>query len=366
LRCFTVGRKHSFRPSKELTGAWKVTTPEVVGGFTAAGYFFARELHKRLGVPVGIINSSWGGSAAQAWTPHRYLAGDEDFAPCLEGLGDAFAAYPEENRIYRQEYPPWRKAYAKAKEQGTEIPPRPKAPRAYPTRAPTGLYNGMIAPIASYAIKGVIWYQGEADAGRWKLYRKLFPMMIQAWRRMWRNPDMPFIFVQLANYETSPTWPYLREAQAMTLALPNTGMAVAIDVGMAKNIHPVNKQAVGYRLALPALANVYGYRIAFSGPMYRAMQVADGEVRISFDHVGGGLATKDGQDLRGFAIAGADKQFVRAVAEVDGDMVVAWSDAVAEPVAVRYAWEANPVCNLYNAEGLPMCPFRTDDWEPEQ
>lgn len=366
LRCFTVGRKHSHRPSKEVTGTWQVTTPEAVGGFTAAGYFFARELHKRLGVPVGIINSSWGGSAARAWTPRRDLAGDEDFAPYLEGLGDAFAAYPEENAVYQQEYAEWRKAYAKATEEKTKAPPRPRAPRAYPTGTATGLYNGMIAPIASYAIKGVIWYQGEADAGRWKLYQKLFPMMIQAWRRDLRNPDMPFIFVQLANYDTSWTWPYLREAQTMALALPNTGMAVAIDVGMAKNIHPTNKQAVGYRLALPALANVYGYGTVFSGPMYRGMEVADRAVKIAFDHVGGGLRTRDGDDLQGFTIAGADKQFVPGVAQIDGDAVVVRSDTVAEPVAVRYAWEPNPVCNLYNAEGLPMCPFRSDDWEPEE
>lgn len=232
---------------------------------------------------------------------------------------------------------------------------------------PAALYNAMIAPLIPYGIKGAIWYQGEANAGRAHQYRTLFPKMIEDWRVRWGQGYFPFLFVQLANFtEKLPQpvesdWAELREAQTMTLDYPNTGMAVSIDIGEADDIHPRNKQDVGKRLALAARKIADSEMIVFSGPIYRSMQIVDGKVVITFDHVGSGLTVK-GDQLTGFAIAGADKKFVWADAQIVGDQVVVSSPKVGNPAAVRYAWANNPACNLYNKEGLPASPFRTDDW----
>jgi len=226
----------------------------------------------------------------------------------------------------------------------------------------------MIAPLVGFPIRGVIWYQGESNAERAYQYRKLFPALIQDWRRAWDEGDFPFLFVQLANYlarvdtpQPSSAWAELREAQLMALSVRNTAMAVTIDIGEADDIHPRNKQDVGGRLALAALAEVYGRKLAYSGPIYKSMQIKGNEVWLSFDHVDGGLAARGGP-LKGFALAGAGRQFVWAEARIKGDKVVVWSDQVSRPVAVRYAWADNPQCNLYNATGLPASPFRTDSW----
>jgi sialate O-acetylesterase len=241
---------------------------------------------------------------------------------------------------------------------------RPKSP-AY---QPSFLYNAMIYPLIPYGIQGAIWYQGESNAGRAHQYRSLFPAMIQDWRKSWQQGDFTFLFVQLANFmEIKPqpaedTWAELREAQTMTLSLPNTGMAVIIDIGEANDIHPRNKQDVGTRLALNARKLVYGEDIPYSGPMYHSMKTEDNKIRIFFDHIYEGLAAKDGKKLMGFAIAGEDKKFVWANAVIDGKTVIVSSPQVKQPVAVRYAWAANPVCNLYNSADLPASPFRTDNW----
>jgi sialate O-acetylesterase len=225
----------------------------------------------------------------------------------------------------------------------------------------------MIAPLVPYAIKGVIWYQGESNVGRAYQYRKLFPALINSWRRAW-GYEFPFLFVQLANFlerkpePTESAWAELREAQLLTLkTVPKTGMAVAIDIGEANDIHPRNKQDVGKRLALAALAIAYGQKIVYSGPIYRSMRIEGNKIRIFFDHVGSGLVAK-GEKLTGFAIAGEDRKFVWANAKIEGNTVVVWSEQVPKPVAVRYGWADNPDCNLYNKEGLPASPFRTDDW----
>ena len=247
------------------------------------------------------------------------------------------------------------------------IPPRPMSPEG-PNR-PMVLYNAMINPVIPFAIKGAIWYQGESNASRAFQYRTLFANMITDWRQTWGVGDFPFLFVQLANFqEANPIpveddWAELREAQTMALALPNTGMAVAIDIGDAQDIHPKNKQEVGKRLALNALKIAYNQDVVFSGPIYKSMQVEDNKIRISFDHVNGGLTTNDGDAVRGFAVAGADSQFVWANVEIDGDQVIVWNNKVSSPVAVRYAWSANPDANLCCKEGLPASPFRTDDWQ---
>ncbi len=234
---------------------------------------------------------------------------------------------------------------------------------------PTVLFNAMINPIVTYAIKGAIWYQGESNAGRAYQYRKLFPAMIRDWRSYWKQGDFYFLFVQLANFmehknkPVDDAWAELREAQLMALKEPNTGMAVTIDIGNAKDIHPKNKQEVGRRLALNALKLAYGKDIENSGPIYKSMKVEGNKIRISFDHVDGGLLIKGGKTLKGFAIAGKNKKFKWAKAKIVGNDVLVWNSSISKPVAVRYAWQANPVCNLYNKAGLPASPFRTDDWK---
>ena len=244
----------------------------------------------------------------------------------------------------------------------------PELPGPTNQNSPSVLYNAMIAPLKPYAIRGAIWYQGESNAGRANQYRTLFPTMIRDWRAAWGQGDFPFYFVQLANWQPSKAepgdseWAELREAQTMTLQLPQTGMAVIIDIGDANDIHPRNKLDVGKRLAAWALADTYKQKVESSGPLYDSLSVKDDRIRVKFKHLGGGLKTADGGPPRGFAIAGADHRFVWAETSVEGDAVVVWSKAVAHPVAVRYAWADNPVCNLYNQAGLPASPFRSDDW----
>jgi sialate O-acetylesterase len=248
-----------------------------------------------------------------------------------------------------------------------DIPPRPLAPNQR-QHVPTVIYNGQIAPLTDFTIKGVIWYQGESNASMAANYRKLFPAMIRHWRKAWNQGDFPFLFVQLANFgkrETEPVdndWAQLREAQFMTLSVPKTGMAVIIDIGEANDIHPKNKQDVGHRLALAARAVAYGEDIVYSGPVYRndSMKIDGNKARLEFDHVGSGLMVK-GDALKGFAIAGKDGKYAWADAAIEGNTVVVWSDKVMHPKSVRYAWGANPECNLYNKEGLPASPFRTHD-----
>jgi len=236
------------------------------------------------------------------------------------------------------------------------------------SKKPTVLFNAMINPLIPYGIAGAIWYQGEANAARGMQYRKLLPAMITDWRTRWAQGEFPFLIVQLANYmarldqPAESTWAELREAQCRTLSLPKTGLAVAIDIGEEKSIHPVNKQEVGRRLALAARAIAYGEKIEYSGPMYDSMSVEGDAIRLKFKHVGKGLAVQGGGPLKGFAIAGEDRKFVWADAKIDGDTVVVRSSQVSKPVAVRYAWANNPECNLCNKAELPASPFRTDDW----
>jgi len=248
-----------------------------------------------------------------------------------------------------------------------ELPRKPGDP-SNPNTASV-LYNGMINGLIPYGIKGAIWYQGESNAGNAYVYRERFPAMINDWRARWNQGDFTFLWVQLANYQAAPVepqesaWAVVRESQNKTLSLPNTGTGLAIDIGEANNIHPKNKQDVGKRLALAARAVAYGEKLVYAGPTYKSMKIEGDSIRINFDNIGGGLEAKDG-DLKQFAIAGEDEKFVWAKAEIDGDTVVVKAEGVASPVAVRYAWATNPAgCNLYNAEGLPGNPFRTDSWK---
>ncbi|MBN1505751.1 MAG: hypothetical protein JW955_02840 [Sedimentisphaerales bacterium] len=370
IRLFTVERKVATTPQDNCRGQWVECSPETVGDFSGVAYFFGRELYKELDTPIGLIHTSWGGTPAEAWTSPTVIEQDTVFEPVVARYKEALADYPKAKRQYDAKLERWKKDAEKAKAAGTRPPSRPSEPLG-PTSpwSPAGLYNGMIAPLAPYAIRGAVWYQGESNAGRAYQYRDLFPAMIKSWWKTWPQIGFPFLYVQLANYLADPkaasdkpgesSWAELREAQLMTLTLPDTGMAVTIDIGEARDIHPKNKQDVGRRLALWALAKTYDKPVVYSGPLYESMNITDGKIVVHFDHADGGLVAKGGP-LNGFAIAGADRRFVWADARIEGNTVVVSSDEVAEPLAVRYAWADNPVCNLYNKAGLPASPFRTD------
>ncbi|HOJ34826.1 MAG TPA: sialate O-acetylesterase [Candidatus Hydrogenedentes bacterium] len=521
IRLFSVPLKRAFEPKENLEGAepWKVCSPETVGPFSAVAYFFGRELHKHLNVPIGLIQTAWGGTVAEAWTSEASLRTIPDFVPQIDKLKEEVrqgeARIQQVTQQYQEQFKAWfqtldekdpgyangQAVWASAKlktadwakvtipdsscfkdfdgtgwfrktvtiptawagksltlslgpindldrvwfngvqvgettygtpwrnprvygvpaelvkpgnavitvrvldiggsggllgkaEQLTlsvaggesislagewlyhagldlkTVPPLPQRPALIENNPnlPSVLYNAMIAPLIPYGIRGAIWYQGESNANRAYQYRTLFPTLITDWRKQWGQGDFPFLFVQLANFqEVKPepgddAWAELREAQTMTLSLPNTGMAVTIDIGEANDIHPQNKQDVGKRLALAARHVAYGEELDYSGPLYKSMQVEGSSIRLYFDHVDGGLTTPNGEPLKGFAIAGEDKKFVWADAKIDGDTVVVSSPSVPNPVAVRYAWAINPVCNLYNRAGLPASPFRTDSW----
>lgn len=512
VRLFQVERDTAVRPRSDVRGeGWRPCAPETVAGFSSTAYFFGRRLHRELGVPVGLIHTSWGGTAAEAWTSAGTLETMDDFqeaaravrattdaelvemakawaeatvtrqralverdaglsgstplwaAPDLDdsawqtmelpttweqagheeldgvvwfrravelpegwagaelelGLGpiddadDTFFngvrvggestwstprryAVPaavtrpghnviavrvvdtlfsgglwgkaEDFRLRGPAGPPlelagdWRYRIGLDLDEVAPLPPSPHSPHR-----PSVLYNAMLRPLAPYAVRGVIWYQGESNVERAHQYRRLFPALIRDWRATWGRDDLPFYFVQLANYlpaQPDPgesAWAELREAQLETLSLPATGMAVSIDIGDADDIHPKNKQEVGNRLARLALRRLYGRAVPDSGPLYREMRVESDRIRLFFDHAYGGLEARNGA-LRGFAVAGEDRRFRWADAAIDGDTVVVWSPEIEDPVAARYGWADNPACNLYNAAGLPASPFRTDRW----
>lgn len=434
LRLFSVTKTTSLTPQKDIgespypfDATWFVCTPENLSkvngkyGFSAVAFFFGREIQHTTGHPVGLILSDWGGTPAQAWTSLSGLQKDPALAPYVEARGKIAAIfdqikgdYPKAQAEYEaakkqwdsevgtalmQETNAWSKQVSEAVAKGETPPPRPVAsrPRPSPPPSPDGgnstpanLYNAMIAPLIPYGIKGVIWYQGEANANREQdavTYRTLFPRLITDWREQWGQGDFPFLHVQLANFladlikfKSPPVtpaegvWPFLREAQLQALTLPNTGMAVAIDIGNPVSIHPADKQDVGLRLALAAKHVAYGQDIVFSGPIYDSMKIEGQKIVLRFKNIGGGLQVGNPPwspagmtiprptDLSGFGIAGENKKWVWAKAAIEGDTVVVSSHEVPSPVAVRYGWANAPFVNLYNKEGLPTSPFRTDTW----
>ena len=358
-----------------LKGAWKAAAPESAGQFSAVAYHYAHALRQKLQVPVGIINASWGGTGAEAWTSREALKSDPLLQAIMEGWDKALEEYPAKHKLREEEIATWKKAVAAAKGQGKAAPKllggNPRGPESQ--NRPATLFNAMVAPAMPYGIKGVIWYQGEANGAQGPLYRVLFPTLIRDWRSHWNEGDFPFLFVQLANYMGLQTLPSengfnpfapIREAQMLTLAaVPNTGMASAIDLADPENpgeIHCHNKEEVGRRLALIAFATVYGQKVAsYSGPLYSSLKIVGGKARVSFTHTDRGLVAK-GDKLQGFALAGQDGHFVWGDATIDGNEVVVTSAQVSSPVAVRYGWAMNPIGNLYNQAGLPASPFRTD------
>ncbi len=366
IRLFTVPMRPAGDPAADVGAAWTVCTPKTIPNFTAVGYFFGRDLHEQLNVPIGLINSSWGGTRIEPWTP---IVGFQD-VPALKGiLADiekAQAEYAKITGAVLPHYADWLAHAQKAKEHGEYI----SAPPEWPTSplssnvAPTGLYNGMIHPLVPFAIRGAIWYQGESNLGDGLLYLQKMKALIAGWRSVWHEGDFPFGFVQLAPFRygtANPTLlPKMWVAQTDALEIPNTGMAVTIDVGNPTDIHPKDKQDVGKRLALWALAKTYGKQIVYSGPIYKSMSVDGSKIRVKFDHVGGGLVARDNKPLNWFQIAGEDKKFVDAEATIDGDSVIVSSSKVAKPVAVRFAWDQVADPNLQNVEGLPASAFDTE------
>jgi len=424
IHFFYVPMVFSLQPQQDIgnvpdispNGKWVVCSPQLMAdtkwawhGFSAVGYYFAQQIRNHEDCPVGMVASYKGGTPAQAWISIAGLQQHPEFKKYVtthqelaENYEKANAGYPQQMANYQEALKQWntevgndfdaaKKQWeilaAAAKANGQAPPPQPKpskpAPIAPPHPAggfgtPSNLYNAMIAPIIPYAIKGILWYQGESNGDRLEdalEYKDLFPRLINDWRANWQQGDIPFIFVQLTNYRapaknpSEGNWPWVREAQLKTLSLPKTGMIVITDIGEAENIHPTNKEDVGLRLSLVVRHLVYGEDIVAYGPIFKSMKIEGNNIRLSFDNIGSGLFADSVRhpgsiELKGFGIAGDDQNFVWAKAVIEGNTVIVSSNEVPYPAAVRYNWADNPPGNLYNKEGLPASPFRTDNWPP--
>ena len=362
IRIFRVEHRPSDYPRSDVEArTWAPCTPESVAESSAVAYYFARDVFQKENVPIGLIETFWGGTPAESWTSLHSLSADASLMPVFAERSKMSDENESTLLGLAQEEREYQKSIDEAKAAGKPIPGRRWHPD-FAAWAPAALFNGMIAPLTPYAIRGVIWYQGEANSGpRAPLYAHLFQTMIADWRRAWNEGDFPFLFVQIANWNTEPDgrWPEVRDAQRKALSLRNTGMAVTIDIGDPIDIHPKNKLDVGLRLARAARAITYGEKIEWSGPLYRQLTREDHALRIWFDHAAG-LTAKDGP-LVGFEVAGKDGQYVAADAKIDGSSVIVSSSTIPEPVSVRYAWAPNPTCNLYNREGLPASPFQAPE-----
>ncbi len=377
IRMISVPNLANQQPQDHFKGQWDECEPGVTANFSAVGYYFGRLLHQALGVPVGLIDNAWGGSAAEAWVRRDLLEKDPKYKALMERWTKIEKTYDFDAlmKAYQVKREAWQVKVKAAKAANKPIPPAPRGPRNLLTgnNRPANLYNGVLHPVIGYGMRGAIWYQGESNAGRAYEYRSLFPLMIQNWRDEWGQGDFPFYWVQLADFKgekpepEDSQWAELREAQTLTMSkLKNTGEAVIIDIGEGRDIHPRNKRTVGERLARWALAKDYGFdkTIVFQSPTYQKMEKKGDKILLTFDHVGPkGLYSFDVREPIGFAVAAADKKFVWAKGRIVGiNQVEVWSDEVKEPVAVRYAWAANPVANMRSGENLPMTPFRTDDF----
>ena len=372
IRLFNVSRQVAFKHAPPPVGRWQASSPQSVKEFSAAGYYFGVELEKELHVPIGLINSSYGGSQAEAWTPVEFLNASADLKPTVERT----KIWDEERARVRVEYDEaikkWRADADKAKAAGARPSPSPAVPDALREyRIASSIYDGMIEPLMPFYIRGAIWYQGESNEARAQQYEILLPTMIKAWRERWGEGDFPFGIVQLPNYRdpkpepADEPWSHIREAQRRTaVTTPNTGLIVTIDIGEAHDIHPKNKLEVGKRMARWAMVDVYRRKMTKSGPMFRQARPSGSKMVITFDEAGGGLRVRDGTELSEFAIAGDDRKWYWANAKIVGkDTVQVWSDSVKKPLAVRYAFNNNPRHpNLTNETGLPAAPFRTDNW----
>lgn len=374
LRMFTVGSGVALEPQADCKGSWAVCTPETVKEFSATAYFFGRDLQAARGMPLGLINSSVGGTPVESWTSLEVQQGKPELTPLFAQWAKEIAEHEDPaSEVKRKEIEAkWKEAVAKAKAEGKPAPRKaegPGRPRLH-NHHPGNLFNGKIAPLIPYALKGAIWYQGESNANpgeRAALYEFMFNLMVTDWRARWGQGDFPFAWVQLPNYmarkpdavPADETWPVLRNSQTRSLALPNTGMTVNMDIGEANDIHPKNKQDIGKRLSLWARARVHGENIPWHGPVRESVRLEGDRAVVNFKATGG-LKTTDGAAPKSFAIAGPDLVWKHADAKVEGDTVVLSHNELKSITAVRYAWANNPEVNLTDATGLPTAPFRTD------
>ncbi len=369
MRMFTVISGASTKAEEDCKGVWLVCSPQTVAVFSATLFFCGREIHKSLGVPVGMIHSSVGGTPIESWISPEAQAASPELKAFFEETKTAEAKIDVEvaKAKFEMDLAKWKEVAKAAKAEGKAAPRAPQDPVALRARKGNvgGLFNGKIAPLIPYAVRGMLWYQGEANTTDTKanFYQYQLPLLVNDWRKRWGS-EVPFAWVQLPNF-TRPGdgWPLVREAMLKTLKLSKTGMAITIDIGEQKNIHPANKQEVGRRLSLWALGEVYGKKItSTSGPLPAGHEVKGDKITLKFTHADGGLKAKDGA-LTGFMIAGEDKQWRPAATQIEGDKLIVCSPEIAKPVAVRYAWQDWPECNLTNGAGLPASPFRTDDWK---
>lgn len=368
IRQFQVRNNVANTPQSTVKGNWTLCQPTTAGDFTAVGYFFARELYQKLGVPVGLLHSSWGGTDIEAWMSAESIATDTNLSFVAKNWQKKIDNYPAAKAAWDAKEAAAAKAAAEAKTNGVAYKkpwnPAPPNPDGSPYfNKPSNLFNGMIAPLVPAAIAGVLWYQGENNVGRAHEYSLLFPALVTGWREVFGQGDLPFYWVQLPNYGGygRDQIAELREAQNATLRLPDTAQAITIDVGEVGNIHPINKQDVGHRLAVIALQKTYGQKVVASGPVFSTVNFTNGTAIVTFAEVADGLVVK-GETLNGFELAGADHKFHPADAKIAGATVAIHAADVAAPVAVRYAWHNAPAAALANSEGLPAAPFRSDGW----
>lgn len=367
IRLLTVPERGTQTPQFTFEGQWQVCSPQSVSQFSALGYLFGKRLHDALGVPVGLINTSWGGASIAGWIPRDKYAVDDYHARQLQSWDARAAATTDADQqaalgAYERELDQWKNAGSSGR-----APRKPLDPR-YSRDRPGNIFNGMLSPLRGYGIRGVIWYQGESNISHPYHYRTSFPLMIECWREAWGQGDFPFYWVQLPNHgpatsdPTESEWAELREAQSLALRLPHTGQAITIDTAEGRNLHPRNKQLVADRLVVLPLRRDYGVKVDADSPTYASMEVRDNKMVLTFDHVDLGLYAYDTEEPLGFAIAGEDEAYVRAQAEIiNRNQIAVWSESVPHPANVRYAWADNPVANIQDRNGLPLAPFRTDD-----
>ena len=363
LRQLHIAKRPADAPAESVScpAGWVVFSPDTFGDFTAVGFFFAQTLHARLGVPIGVVNASWGGTPQESWSSREtlqrslaWLEFERTWSQALKEFDQKQREYPELDRL-------WRAADEESRRTGQPNPlPWPHPPVGPGTAyAPGALFNGMISPFAPYALRGVLWYQGESNIGHPREFADLFPALVGDWRRLWSEPALPFFYVQIPNYAdhdpAGTAWAELREAQRSALTLPGTGMIVAIDLGEAGNIHPTDKRPVGDRLAKLAAARCYGLSEEWSGPVVRRVARDGSALVLEFDHATG-LELRG--DASGFSVAGADGKFATAAATLQGQKILLTAPAVTRPISVRYAWANQPAVSLYNAAGLPAAPFQ--------
>jgi len=377
IRVFDVDFTPSAMPLDSVIGKWEIVSPQTVGHLSAAAYFFARDIQKKIKIPIGLITTAYGASTAEAWIREEALVKEPLCKPLVDSFKKKLTKYLSDTSAmikYKTDQEKWKLTADSAKTAGKNPPRGPRNPDPVRDQHNAAvLWNGMVKPLVPYAIRGALWYQGESNSPTAKIYRRIMETLINDWRQQWAQGDFPFIYVQLANigknYDSLPAMGGLeaikREAQLQNLSVPNTAMVVAIDnadPNDMNNVHPKNKQEIGRRLALAGLAIAYGEKIVYSGPVYDKMKIDDSSIRLYFNNTGTGLVAKD-SELKGFAIAGEDKKFVWANAKIDGNTVVVSGSGILKPVAVRYGWGNNPPTSLYNKENLPASPFRTDSFD---